>query len=145
MKYLRGPIVALLTFLISILVSPIHFQVQGWGCGRVTDGGGGYSITSYRSSYFVQLTFAHFGYDSPEKANAVFAEHLAETIQVIEVGPKLDKQGKIVGRRAVVITLDQNRDKQIAVVLWTEGKMLHAISSASLTHVLEFEKQTSVD
>ena len=145
MKHLRGPIVALFAFLLGVLVSPIHFQVEGSGRGRTLDGGGGFSVTSYRSSYFIQLAFAHYGYATPEKANAVFNEHLTEAVQVIDVGPKLDQQGKIVGRRAVVISLDQNKDKQVAVVFWTEGKFLHAINSTSLTHVLEFERQTAVD
>ena len=47
MKYLRGPIVALLAFLLGVIVSPIHFRVEGWGCGRTLDGGGGFSVTSY--------------------------------------------------------------------------------------------------
>lgn len=43
MRYLRGPIVALLTFVIGVAISPIRFQMEGMDCGRVIDGRGGFS------------------------------------------------------------------------------------------------------
>ena len=145
MRYLRGPLVALFAFLLGVVVSPIHFQVESRGQGRITDGNGRFFVTSFRSSYFVELTFAHYSYDSPEKANAVFAEHVAQSIEVTEITPKLDAQGKIVVRRAVTTALNHDRTKHLACVFWTDGSMLHAVTSASLLHVLDFEKQHAYD
>jgi len=34
--------VALLTFLLGVGLSPIHFYVEGMGCGKVIDGGGAF-------------------------------------------------------------------------------------------------------
>jgi hypothetical protein len=145
LKYLRGPAIALLAFLFGVAVSPIHFEVEGRGCGRMIDTGRGFSITSYRSSYFVQLTFAHAGHESSEKANAMFDDHLDEAIQVLDVRPRLDDQRKTIGQRGVAIFLDKETNKQFASVFWTQGQLFHAITSTSLLHVLEFEKQNVVD
>ena len=54
MKYVRRFSIALLTFVLGVAVLPIHFYVEGMGCGKVIDGGG-FGITSYSSSYFVKL------------------------------------------------------------------------------------------
>jgi hypothetical protein len=142
MKYLRGPVVALLAFVLGVVVSPIRFEKEGLGYGRMLDGGGGFSITSYRSSYFVKLSYAYGTHVSEEEANAIFDQQLAEAVQVIEVTSKLDEHGKTVGRRAVAILLDTETDKHFACVFWTNGRLVYSINSPSLMHVLEFEKQS---
>jgi hypothetical protein len=143
MKYLRGPVVALLAFVIGVVVSPIHFSKEGMGYGRMRDGGGGFSITSYRSSYFLQLNFAHAGHVSEEQANTQFDELVAEAVEVISITPKVDEHGTIVGRRAVAMFLDGETDRHFASVFWTQGKLVHSINSTSLMHVLEFEEQNA--
>jgi len=72
MKHGRRLGFALLTFLVGVAVSPIQFYGQGWGHGKVIDGGGNYAITVYTSSYFVKLWDSHESYISPEKADQVF-------------------------------------------------------------------------
>ena len=141
MRYLRGPLAALLAFVLGVVVSPIRFSAEGVACGRVTDGGGRFSVASYRSSYFVRLSDAYYGYDSPDKANEVFDQHVAESVHVTEITPKLDEHGKTVGRRAVVTAFNEQRTGYYACVFWTDGSGLHAITSSSLRHALEFEKQ----
>ena len=145
MRYLRGPLVALLAFVIAVLASSIRFSEESTAYGRVIDGGGKFSVKSYRSSYFVELTLAHFGYSSSEKANAAFDQNVAEAVEVTEITPKLDEFGKVVGRRAVVTAFNEDRTGYYACVFWTNGKSLLAITSPSLTHVLDFEKQHTVD
>jgi hypothetical protein len=139
-KYLRYPFLGLITFTVGIVISPIHFYEQASGCGRVIDGGGGFSVTSYKSSYFVNLSFAHSAFVSPEKANQVFNEDLREAVQIFEVTPKINTHGMTVGRRAVVIFFDPELNKYYASVFWTDGRRLHAIYSRSYLHVIEFEK-----
>lgn len=140
MKHLRRLLVALVAFAISVALTPIGFHVEGWGCGRVIDGGGGFSSTAFTSSYSVRLSFAHFGYSSKEKANEVFDQHVREAIQVIETTPKLNDHGAVGGRRAVTISFNPELNQHFAAVFWTEGSTLHSIDSPSLLHVLEFEK-----
>ena len=142
MKWLRYSAVALLAFVIGIVISPIHFFVRGWGCGKVLDGGGGFSVTSYRSSYFVNVTFAHEGYVSADKANQVFADRLKELAKIVDVTPKTDAGGKIVGRRAAGTFVDEKGITQ-ASVFWTDGKMLHSIYSTSWLHATALEKAST--
>lgn len=109
------------------------------------DTGRGYSIKTYHSSYFMTLNFAHMDLGSPEGANAVFEETLAEAIKVFEDSPKLDEHGNEVGRRGVGIFIDRETNQRFASVFWTKGRLLHSINSRSLIHCLEFEKQNVVD
>jgi hypothetical protein len=145
MKYLRGPIATLLAFLFGVAVSPIQFEPQGMGYGRMIESGRGYSITTYRSSYFISLAFAHADHGSPQKANAVYDETLAEAVRVLEDSPKLDEHGNEVGRRGVAIFFDKETNQSFASVFWTKGPLLHSINSRSLIHCLQFEKQNVLD
>ena len=140
MKYVRRLAIASLTFTLGVAVSPIRFYVEGMGCGKVIDGGGGFSVTSYRSSYFVKLLVAYEGYVSPEKANEVFEEHLSSAAKVIEVGPKVNGEGVVVGRRSVALFFSPEASCYYAEILWTDGRFLHYIVSTSALHVKEFEK-----
>ena len=140
MKYVRYPLLALVTFIIGVVVSPIHFYLEGVGCGRVIDGGGGYSISVYKSSYFVNLSFTHAAYSSTEKANEIFNQRLAEAATVIEDAPKLNTNGFPVGRRAVAIFFEPELNRYCASVFWTDGRMMHTIYSTSFLHIVEFEK-----
>ena len=140
MKYVRRLVIALLTFTLSVAVSPIRFYVEGMGCGKVIDGGGGFSVTSYRSSYFIKLLLAHEGYISPEKANEVFDERLSTAVRIIEVGPKINGEGVVVGRRAVALFFAPEASCYYTEILWTDGRFLHYIVSTSALHAKEFEK-----
>ena len=140
MKHLRRLFVALLAFVASVAITPIGFEIEGWGCGRVIDGGGGFSSTAYSSSYCVRLSFAHFGYSSKEKANEVFDHHVREAVRVIETTTKRNAQGAVIGRRAVTISFNPELNQHFASVFWTDGRTLQSIDSPSLLHVLEFEK-----
>jgi hypothetical protein len=108
-------------------------------CGRVIDGGGGFSITSFRSTYFVKLYFAHSAFVSTEKANQVFRQRLAEAVLVVDHTPKFNKD--TIGQRAVAVFFDTGTNQYYAGIFWTDGRFLHFISSSSYFHVIEFEKQ----
>ncbi len=140
MKYGRPFPMALLTFVLGVALSPIHFYVEGIGCGKMIDGGGGFSTTSYTSSYFVKLESTHAQYVSPEKANQIFAQHLTEAAEVIEVGPKTNREGVVVGRRALALFYSPEQSYHYTEICWTDGRFLHYISSTSALHVKEFEK-----
>jgi hypothetical protein len=131
---------AILTFILGIVISPISFRTDLIACGRVPDGGGGFSVTRYTSSYFVKLWFSHAGYPSAEKANEVFQSQVNEAVRVIERTPKLDKEGRKVGERAVAVFFSQENNEHYACVFWTDKTILHSVYSSSLMHVLDFEK-----
>ena len=136
MKHIRRLVIALLTFALGVAVAPIRFDVEGMGCGKVVDGGG-FSITSYRSSYFVNLLSIHEAYISPEHANAIFDIRLRKAAKVIEVGPKFNRQGSVVGRRAMALFNSTEFSGPSTEIFWTEGCLLHSIHSTSSLH---FEK-----
>ncbi len=131
--------------MIGVAVSPIRFRLEGMGCGRMKDGGGGFGTRSYTSSDNVKLYFFQGGYASTEKANEAFDQQVAKAIQVLELTPKLDADGKEVGRRAVLIAFSHEINEQYASVFWTDGRHILSIDSPSLRHVLEFEKRKLYD
>ena len=136
MKHVRRLSVALLTFVIGVAVSPIHFYVESFACGIRSSG------TSYRSSYFIQLWAVNLAFDSREEAEETFNQHLSEAVEVYEVGPKIDKDGTVIGRRAVALFYFPPESRYFTKVFWTNGRNLNSISSASALHVREFEKQS---
>jgi len=141
MKFIRRIGFALLTFVLGVAISPIRFDVDGMGCGKVADGGGGFGITSYSSSYFVKLWSVGSAYASPEKADAVFNQTLSQAVYIIELGPKINQKGVVVGRRAMIILYSPQLSKNYTEIIWTEGRFMHYIGSTSTMHVKEFEKQ----
>lgn len=130
----------LFCFALGVLVSPIAFSLDGIGHGKVNDGGGGFVINCYTSTYFIKLWFSSRHYRSTEKANEVFATEVASAIKVIERGPKYNRNGSLVGQRAVAILLDTDKNEQYSSVFWTDGQSLFSIDSPSMTHVLQFER-----
>lgn len=101
-----------ISFAIGVLVSPIGFALDGMAHGKVLDGAGYFSIHQYRSTYFIQLLFSCSHYQSPEKANKVFDSWIGSATKVIERGPKYDRQGNIVGERAVTVSFDTAKDER---------------------------------
>jgi len=141
MKYVRGLGVALLTFIVGVAVAPIKFYEEGSGRGKVIDGGGNFAVTVYTSSYFIKLWFAHESYVSPEKANEVFNQRLSQAVKVIEVGPKINGEGAVVGRRVMALFFSPELSCYYTEILWTDGRILHYIFSTSALHATQFEKR----
>ena len=141
MKYVRRLGVALLTFIVGVAVAPIRFYDEASGRGMVIDGGGNFAITVYTSSYFVKLWFVHESYVSSEKADEVFNQRLSQAVSVIEVGPKINGRGTIVGRRAIALFYSPEISRYYTEILWTDGHILHYIFSTSALHAKEFEKR----
>ena len=141
MRYVRWFPIVLLTFVLGVAMSPIRFYVEGMGCGKLSDGGGGFGITSYSSSYFVKLWSGSEAYVSPEKAEAVFTQQLGHAVKVVELGPKVNRGGVVVGRRAMAIFYSPQLSKNYTEIIWTDGRFLHYIGSTSTFHVKDFEKQ----
>jgi hypothetical protein len=140
MKYARRLGIALLTFTLGVVVSPIRFYVEGMGCGKVIDGGGGFSVTAYQSSYFIKLLSVSEAYGSREKADQVFNQRLSQAVEVFEVGPEIDQKSTVVGRRAEALYFAPEASLYYTEILWTEGRFLHYIVSTSTLHAREFEK-----
>jgi len=141
MKHVRRLSIALLTFIVGVAVAPIQFYGEASGRGKLIDGSGDYGISVYTSSYFIKLLFAHESYVSPEKADQVFNQRLSEAVKVVEVGPKINRQGAVVGRRAVALFFSPEVSHNYTEIFWTDGHGLNYILSTSALHAEEFEKR----
>jgi hypothetical protein len=135
MKYIRRFGVAIVTFVIGVAISPIHFFGESIACGLHS------SSTSYRSSYFIQVSNGYREFDSAEEAEEAFNQRLSRAAQVVEVGPKVDKDGTVTGRRAVTMYYFPQESRYFTKIFWTHGRYLYSISSGSALHASEFEKQ----
>jgi hypothetical protein len=135
MKHIRRLSVALLTFVLGVALSPMHFYVESIACGSHSSG------TSFRSTYFIRVSRGYQKFDSPEKADEAFNKKLSGAVEVFEVGPQLDKDGTVVGRRAVIMYYFPEESRYFTRVFWTNGRYLWSISSGSAQHVREFEKR----
>lgn len=140
MKHVRRLGFAVLTFLVGVAVAPIQFYWEASVRGKLIDGGGDYGSTRYTSSYFVKLFSGHESYVSPEKADQAFNEGLSQAVEVFELGPKIDRQGKVVGRRAMALFFAPEISRYYIEIFWTDGHVIDYISSTSALHAKEFEK-----
>jgi len=80
----------------------IEFKLLIMGNGSTPDGAQT-DIQHWAASNGPGVTRTHYYYESPAKAEALMRKLLQEAVAVIETGAWLDSQGKIAGKRAVVI------------------------------------------
>jgi hypothetical protein len=135
MKYLRYLAITIFTFVVGVGISPIRFYAFMTACGPQN------SSTTYRSSYFVQTSFGYVEYASEGIASAVFNQRLKEAIHVVDVKPKINREGMLIEQRAVALFFDHRNREYYAASFWRDGAILHSIHSRSFVHVLDFEKQ----
>jgi len=135
MKYVRRLAFAIFTFVIGVAVSPIHFYVESIDCGTRS------SSTSFRSSYFMQTSTSYVDFDSEQEASDAFDEGLKKAVEVIELKPKVNKQGVLIEQRAIGRFYNKGTDEFYVELFWREGRSIRRIDSRSYIHVKEFEKQ----
>jgi len=135
MKYVRRLAFTIVTFVIGVAISPIHFYVESIGCGPRS------SFTSYRSSYFMQTSTGYVDYDYEWEASDAFNEGLNEAVQVIELKPRVNKGGVLIEQRAIGKFYNEGTGEFYVVLFWREGRSVRKIISRSYIHVREFEKQ----
>jgi hypothetical protein len=135
MKYVRRLALAIFTFVIGVAISPIHFYVEAIGCGLHS------SSTSFRSSYFMQTSSSYVDYDSEQKASDTFNEGLKEAVEVIELKPRVNKEGVLIEQRAIGKFYNEGTGEFYVILFWREGRSIRQISSRSYIHVKDFEKQ----
>lgn len=135
MKYIRRLTLTILTFVIGVAISPIHFYVESIACGPHS------SFTGYRSSYFMQTSTGYISYDSEQEASDAFNDGLNEAVEVIELKPKLNKEGVLIEQRAIGKFYNEGTGEFYVISFWREGRSVRKIISRSYIHVMEFEKQ----
>ena len=99
------------------------------------------AVTSFEARDGVRITRVYNTFESPAAATAFLANRVADFDKVIKREPKKDKQGKVVGVRVQAVSISKVSKTEFANVLWTDHSTFCWLTSVSLSHVLEFEKQ----
>src|SRR5215510_4359562 len=89
-------LVSAITFLLGIVVSPIHFSSYSSACGPRS------TSSHYTSSYFLDLVSYEVTYESSEEAEVAWREQVSKADSVLEQSPLLDPKGEQIGSRAVI-------------------------------------------
>lgn len=114
----------------KVAMGSIAMEAGGWG-----------SLSSYRASDGVNLTFTRLDFRSSDDATKAFEEVLRASNKIISREFVRDREGKsVVGERVFVLfPFDDGREWPMMVCL--HGTRLYEISSTSLRHILIFEKR----
>ena len=75
----------------------------------------------------------------PGSANQ--AGRSAEAVEVLELKPKVNKEGVLIEQRAIGKFYNEGTREFYVVLFWREGRSVRKIISRSYIHVIEFEKQ----
>ena len=100
------------------------------------------SFQGYRSSDEVDVVLWTNVLSSPQSAAKEYENRVQNAKKIIEKGIKIDRDGNVVGERAVLIFPDRsNTDKEMVAVLWTRKTDLLVVETLSMKHALAFEKK----
>ena len=135
MKYFCYGAIAIFTFAVGVGISPIRFYAESIACGPHSSG------TSYRSSYFMQISKSYVTYDTEDQAREAFNEELSQSLTVYDRSPKINHKGMLIEQRAVYQIYHPVNNEYYVETLWRDGRSLHCIHSRSYSHVMEFEKR----
>lgn len=119
-----------------MILSPIRFDGTARGHGFVKDGGF-YWIHGFKSMYFVSLSHEGEQYETRDKAKEVFANRLEKPGIEEIIKQKVLEQNET----RAVIHFHRNDELEGFCIFKVEDNGLRNICSASLWHVLAFEKQ----
>jgi coproporphyrinogen III oxidase-like Fe-S oxidoreductase len=127
-------LMAAATFVLGVVVSPIHFRGYSIGCGPTG------SSSQFTSSYFLNLVSSESYYESLEETDAAWQEKIKKADSVSEQNALFNRVGEKTGSRAVIRSRWDD-GKQYFAVVWTEKKVLREVTCSSRAHVLAFEKK----
>jgi len=128
-------VMGLATFVLGVVVSPIHFRIYSIACGPTG------SSSRFTSSYFLSLVSSESWHKSLGEADAAWQAELIKADSVIEQGSIFSRDGERTGSRAVISSRWSDGEPYFAVVR-SEKNVLHKMTCSSLAHVLAFEKDS---
>lgn len=96
----------------------------------------------FESSDGVTVTRTIIFFKSAERAQANLQSEVKRAVQIIEQGSLSDTNGNKTGERAVLLNAPNPPHEARAAVVWTDNSEFYSVTSASLQHVLEFEKKS---
>lgn len=117
----------------------VKFKLTIMADGRTADGART-DIQTWAASNGPGIRRIHYYYESSAKAEALMQEFLHDAIAVIETGSWLDSQGKIGGKRAVVILADTDTKALSAARLFESDPSVLEVSSACLYNLSASDK-----
>ena len=117
----------------------VKFKLTIMADGRTADGARR-DIQTWAASNGPGIRRTHYYYESPEKAEALMQKFLHDAVAVIETGSWFDSQGKIGGKRAVVILADPDTKALSAARLVESDPSVLEVSSACLYNLSSIDK-----
>jgi hypothetical protein len=118
----------------------MEFHLMDAGEGEIS--GMDTSFQSYESSDGVEVLFLTRTLSSADRAQKELQKTIETATRIIEKGVKRDRDGRVIGERAVILFSDGTKtDNERAAVWWTRKSDLLAIEAKSMDHVLAFEKK----
>jgi len=119
------------------------FRVVRMGNAKTKDGTDVF-FTELLSSKGLRIHKIWIPFKSPELAEKELEEVIKLSIKVIRSKPEVDEQGKILGRRVLVLFPSSGSDKPRTRLCWTTGSLFQEITSESTDDVLALEKIVAV-
>jgi hypothetical protein len=129
-KHFWGTLIFLVAFFIGFLASPVRFTNDIISCGVRS------TFTTYQSTYLERVVSEHTEYEEQKELDRDFDEQVKLYSEYVKNQQILELK-----ENRAVITFQTNDLGQRFCVIRKGNKELLGICSASLWHVLEFEKQ----
>lgn len=123
----------------SVNRQKVQFNPVQFSSGRKANGAH-FSAGIYDSTDGVGVKSTVEVYYSAARSKHELTRRIKAATKIIERGNKIMQNGKVVGKRVVLISPGGTRDTPYVAVLWVDREDLHVIESISLQHVLEFER-----
>jgi len=109
--------------------------------GKLEHEGVTVEVKNYKEQNDVLLREIIQEYRSSSGSDEEMQKMIKTAASLVERGPKLDRNGRRVGERVVLIMGPASGGPGPAAVVWTQGAKLYILRSSSLPHVFAFEKQ----
>jgi len=117
----------------------VKFKLMLMADGYTTDGART-DMQTWAASNGPGISRTHYYYGSPAKAEALMQKFLHDAVAVIETGSWLDSQGKVGGKRAVVILANSDTKALSAARLFEKEASVLEISSFCLHNLSAIDK-----
>jgi hypothetical protein len=117
----------------------MEFRVDGKMGEIETAYGVHMGFTYFTASDGVGLTMLFLAQSDQGAATEAFDQEIARAVKVMKRGDKKDGSGRVIGKRAEILT-PMSKPAPYPAIIWKDGASFHEIISSSLPDALALEK-----